>query len=245
MRCQRSRDYFEHDESLVKNIERERSELAGHIRQCPECDRFAGDRQELETSLQLLRDSAPEIPDSLDRNVMVNYREHISDRLSMTAVQASERIRVFSFVRWAAALVFATVVAYVGIIMFLSDGPVPTSLAGQQELRPPTLSQSLMEGAAAGIVKKPLSRAGKLGPRSSKNRGAPLSVASDYRLSPPGFRSLMYCDELSCADGMEVIRVQLPPPVLGLPIPMSANGLVPADVLVGPDGIARGIRVVE
>ncbi len=45
---------------------------------------------------------------------------------------------------------------------------------------------------------------------------------------------------------MEVIRVQLPSSVTGLAAAStSANGAVFADVLVGPDGIARGIRIVE
>jgi hypothetical protein len=45
---------------------------------------------------------------------------------------------------------------------------------------------------------------------------------------------------------MEVIRVQLPSPVFGMmPGSVPATGFVSADVLVGPDGVARGIRLVE
>ena len=63
---------------------------------------------------------------------------------------------------------------------------------------------------------------------------------------PPDFRSLMYCDELSCSGPMEVIRMQLPASdLLFAPGSNSANGTVLADVLVGPDGIARGIRIVQ
>jgi hypothetical protein len=57
----------------------------------------------------------------------------------------------------------------------------------------------------------------------------------------------MFCDELSCVGDMDVVRVQLPSAVVprrasALPQP---TGFVNADVLVGPDGIARGIRVEE
>jgi hypothetical protein len=56
----------------------------------------------------------------------------------------------------------------------------------------------------------------------------------------------MYCDQISCSDSMDVIRVQLPSPVMGItPASARMGGVVSADVLVGPDGIARGIRVVE
>ena len=56
----------------------------------------------------------------------------------------------------------------------------------------------------------------------------------------------MYCDELSCDGGMEVVRVQLPSLPAGLmPVPTAGNRVVTADVLVGADGFARGIRIVH
>jgi hypothetical protein len=74
-------------------------------------------------------------------------------------------------------------------------------------------------------------------------------VVSPNRLDdsvPEGFRSLMYCDELSCNGGMEVVRVQLPSPAAGfMPASASGNRAVSADVLVGADGFARGIRIVH
>jgi hypothetical protein len=45
---------------------------------------------------------------------------------------------------------------------------------------------------------------------------------------------------------MQVIRVQLPPSAAAFEAAAnSANGAIYADVLVGPDGVARGIRVVQ
>jgi hypothetical protein len=57
----------------------------------------------------------------------------------------------------------------------------------------------------------------------------------------------MYCDELSCPQDMEMIRVQLPSSAMPRQVSgfMQTNGSVTADVLVGPDGIARGIRLEE
>jgi hypothetical protein len=56
----------------------------------------------------------------------------------------------------------------------------------------------------------------------------------------------MYCDAISCGGGMEVIRVQLPsqdfPLMAGN---AAADTVISADVLVGADGIARGIRIVQ
>lgn len=62
---------------------------------------------------------------------------------------------------------------------------------------------------------------------------------------PDGFRSLMYCDELSCGGAMDVLRIQLPPSAIGLMTAEPSGNVVSADVLVGADGIARGIRIVR
>jgi hypothetical protein len=64
---------------------------------------------------------------------------------------------------------------------------------------------------------------------------------------PEGFRSLMYCDALSCSGDMDMIRVQLPASAMARQVPgfIQTSGSVTADVLVGPDGIARGIRLEE
>jgi hypothetical protein len=54
----------------------------------------------------------------------------------------------------------------------------------------------------------------------------------------------MYCDALSCPEAMDLIRVQVP--TAAMPGQVSGfidpSGSVTADVLVGADGIARGIR---
>jgi hypothetical protein len=44
---------------------------------------------------------------------------------------------------------------------------------------------------------------------------------------------------------MEIIRVELPSSVLRSAQPSSEANMVSADVLVGSDGIARAIRIVE
>jgi len=56
----------------------------------------------------------------------------------------------------------------------------------------------------------------------------------------------MYCDALSCGGAMQLIRVQLPSSAAAFePAAATPYGTIYADVLVGSDGIARGIRVVQ
>jgi hypothetical protein len=62
---------------------------------------------------------------------------------------------------------------------------------------------------------------------------------------PNEFRGLMFCDELSCGGGMDMIRIQLPASLVPRPDSgfQPTGGAVNADVLIGPDGVARGIRI--
>lgn len=56
----------------------------------------------------------------------------------------------------------------------------------------------------------------------------------------------MYCDELSCGGAMDVVRVELQPSDVGLMATAQQDrNAIAADVLVGADGIARGIRIVR
>jgi hypothetical protein len=55
----------------------------------------------------------------------------------------------------------------------------------------------------------------------------------------------MYCDQLSCSGALEVIRMNLPAASLGLASPSRTSNFVAADVLVGSDGVARAIRIVN
>jgi hypothetical protein len=56
----------------------------------------------------------------------------------------------------------------------------------------------------------------------------------------------MYCDALSCGGTLQLIRVQLSSSAAAFePAAASPEGAIYADVLVGSDGIARGIRVVR
>src|SRR5262249_42904456 len=107
------------------------------------------------------------------------------------------------------------------------------------------------------VVTKNIAIAGKHAARTAWREGLQkrtlhpvdrLATASPHADTPlpEEFHSLMYCDELSCAGAMEMIRVQLPSAMVARPAGLMQSGdAVYADVLVGADGIARGIRIVE
>jgi hypothetical protein len=104
----------------------------------------------------------------------------------------------------------------------------------------------LPKTASAGIMEKTGRQRQSSAMHRSRRTGAPVSPSRAASPQPDGFSSLMYCDPLSCPEAMEIIRVQLPTsgtgPARG---PASTYGMVVAEVIVGSDGIARGIRIVE
>jgi hypothetical protein len=72
------------------------------------------------------------------------------------------------------------------------------------------------------------------------------SVAQSASSTWTGYSNLMYCDPVTCSGPMQVVRIKVPvgqvKPNVGQQV---GNGFVNADVVVGPDGVARAIRVAQ
>jgi hypothetical protein len=248
MTCQELHSHFENDLRVDISLPSASAEALEHIGQCPECNRFVEAQHDLATQLRLVRDSAPAMPASLDATVVANYQGYMSERSCLAgSVPVTRRIGPRTALGSAAAVAFAVILAYGGIVLFFVREQTLTGIDRQSLAWPPKAPQSqttVNNGAA--VAQKTTAKATKSPDHSVKRASDSVSVAERDDSLPAGFRSLMYCDQISCADDMEVIRVQLPSPVLGLtPASARTNDGVFADVLVGPDGIARGIRFVE
>jgi hypothetical protein len=76
--------------------------------------------------------------------------------------------------------------------------------------------------------------------------GAANSVAQSASSTWPGYSNLMYCDPVVCSGPMQVVHIKVPvgqvKPNLGQTV---GNSFVNAEVVVGPDGVARAIRVAN
>jgi hypothetical protein len=216
--------------------------MAEHARACPECGGFLRDEHLLAKHLDLVRAAVPPVPPSLDSAVVGNYRRYLEER-PVRSDRPRWRIALEIALPWAAALAFAAMVAYGAIVFFMPHsstgwangqartpaGQTPLPVQAQKQVSPPTV----------------IPKAHPLSP-GAQNHGENPQAAHRDDSFPRAFQSLVYCDQISCPGAMEVIRVELPAPVLGLEqAPARPGGMVSADVLVGADGIARGIRVVE
>jgi len=245
MSCEEVRVYLEGGEAAETPLV-SRPGLEEHIASCRECAGFREQQEQLRASFDLVRTRTPSIPLSVDHKVLAGYREHIRVLAEIRRPRRPARRLALWALAWASAAAFALAISYADIAWFTHDRQAHPTRAPMRAAEIPST------GEAARQPRSSVSRAAEetTQPRRSAARaregGPPASLAGNRGFLPVGFRGLMYCDELSCAGAMDVIRVEVPAEALGVPLRRSpGNELVEADVLVGPDGVARGIRVVE
>ena len=245
MKCKEARAYWETDPRAAINPQTDSVELTMHLAACLPCSRFFEEQKQLSKCLQVIRDSVPVASASLDDAVLAKFRGYLS-RKSPPAVPPSllARIHLPGASGLAVAALFAVGVALGAMLLLI---PPQGSSMYPQTAQPPMLAPQPATGSQQmarvqeGPPKRPQSIAAP-----AKRRKRANSVAEPDSSLATRFQSLMYCDPISCPGAMDLIRVQLPSPILGLtPATGRPNGLISADVLVGPDGIARGIRVVQ
>jgi hypothetical protein len=233
MTCQELRLYFE--DPLRSDAEF--CVESEHLVYCAECARFVDMQRQLGAGLRRLREAVPQFPGRLDASVLAHYRRNVMNGPSQpNAATARRRLAILCMTGAAAAMVLVTVV------VFFLRPRAASPISGPRRPESAATSQPIARSTSASFSGPAKIRSSPPG----RGRHSTLPVATpDISLSP-GFRSLMYCDELSCGGVMELIRVQLPSSGIGLePASAPASGTIIADVLVGPDGIARGIRIVE
>ena len=244
MTCKEIRAHFQEYLAAVKPAH-ESGAMLEHIARCGECRRFVEEQEELAKCFPLLREGCPAVPASLDAAVLAGYRSYISGRPRLANGFWSARwIGPLGALRWAAAIAFALIAASSVLLLISGERGGVDQISTQRPrlMVAPEATKAISRTAEPGSVpKKPNSIA-----KSAKHATPAIPVARSESWSSTDFQGLMYCDQLSCPEAMDVIRVQLPSAALGIgPTSSNANDFVYADVLVGPDGIARGIRVVE
>ncbi len=235
MTCQELHCYLENPLRVEIYMYRESlpAAVVEHLGECTECARLFEEQKGLGISLNMARDATPQMPISLDAKVLANYR-----RLMEGSGNFGQR-RFWSlsspWLRWGAV---ATVIALVASAIFLGRDYAPITAKKIAPAAPVVQQQQAPEVSAkeAVVIETPKQEV----PGERVRRA---STGTNSSPLPPGFASLMYCDELSCAGAMEVIRVELPPAAGQAQGPAASP--VMAEVLVGADGIARGIRIVQ
>lgn len=245
MTCKELRWYFE-DHLRDAEVRSARGAVAEHVAKCADCARFVAEQRELGRSLREIRESVGSVPQSLDNSVLLNYRRHVADqaRSSRAIIDGRFRLRL----AWGFAAMAAGVLLIAGILLLSKRSTNNIAVSPNTKQTGTTSAREVRTSPAPEQARTPKTKpamAKRVRPSTPEHKvNAPVRVV---RSLPEGFRSLMYCDELSCPQDMEMIRVQLPSSAMPRQVSgfLQTSGSVTADVLVGPDGIARGIRFEE
>jgi hypothetical protein len=244
MTCVETRAYFENVAFENDQCCDHSAEVAEHVRTCADCNRFIGERSELNRRLSLVRDAAPQISSTLDSAVLANFRGRTERLIVSNPTQLPIPVSRPSAL-WLGA--FAAVVLGAVVLAVTYRRATPHGGAVRAP-RPVMVSQST-HAVSAPPAPKEVAPVGRIPPSHHAKRMASAPVAAlavQHDSFPAGFASLMYCDQLSCGEPMEIIRMQLPTSIAGHPSAWPRrDSAVYADVLIGSDGVARGIRMVE
>ncbi len=234
MTCRELRLYFEDP----FRMDAKSSHEAEHLAHCSECARFVEARLELGAGLRLVRESTPEPSAALETAVLANYRRRVTGHPPFVR----SRTRRFTVVCWAAA---AAVLALTALLLHPGRG-LETSNLKIEAAQPLIVQPGTSRKGANRVSWKNSASSPKTRVRSARQLRRAPQVAATKSPTFEDFRSLMYCDALSCGGAMQLLRVQLPSSAAAFEPPAaSPERTIYADVLVGADGIARGIRVVQ
>lgn len=215
------------------------SSVAAHVGSCAECRQFLQERQSLGKSLRFVRESVSPVPESLDAAVLAGYRRFAAEREAIPRRHVRETYLPL-LLRWgavAALVLLASGIAWYSIRKPTNANVVPAAQPASTVAA--VVPRTVSAEPQVRPVKRLVSPARKHSAQSEADRATTIASI------PDDFRGLMYCDQLSCAGAMDMIRVQLPPSAIARPTSLfrQTSGPVNADVLIGPDGIARGIRI--
>jgi len=240
MNCQQLRQHIEKLPEDALNFAHFSAEMLAHVKGCVACKNFSGQRRELALGLQRTRAAAPEVPQTLDAAVLIAFRRHLATRRNkIPPHKKTGRLAIFSY----SAAVIAT--AGILILFLLPSEKVVPRIQTVQALQPMVANQ-VFSRTSKGAPVHGISHSTRNPRKKPKQRSFRRDSPDDHSLLSSGFTSLIYCDRLSCAGDMEIVRVQVSPSMLGMPATRAdAASTVLADVLVGPDGIARGIRLEQ
>ena len=220
------------------------AEFAAHIEGCSACRRWIETEEQLSNQLHLLRDNAPVIPATLDQNVLHAYRQHL--HASRNIARPKNPVRRTSNLVWRAAIAALLLVG--AMILFGSRKAASPPVAANVEpphIAPATRPESKTKSESPQPIATKKVATTRVRQRTTVAKAEDDSLEAANNDLPPDFRNLMYCDQLSCSGAMEVIRMNLPASALGMESPLRTSNVVAADVVVGPDGVARAIRIVN
>ncbi|ABF42667.1 hypothetical protein Acid345_3666 [Candidatus Koribacter versatilis Ellin345] len=231
MNCQWYEQQLANDKIELWTNGRPSPALLAHARECERCAGFVDGELELRASLLELSETSQYAGPSANvkRNLLAE----------LTALAPVPRRRTFAL-RFAFAAAAVLCLA-IGVLYWRSARPQSTPVVAKQPavqpqpVAPPQPAQS--QAAIAVKDDKPVTVASVQRKPASRKPSAKPQTAND-------FYPVIMCDSLTCDSPTVAIRVELP----ASPLVNRGGGssrTVMTDLLVGEDGLVRGVRVLQ
>lgn len=246
MTCTELRARIENSATASMQAALQHSEVVDHARTCAGCTRFIGEQADLIRLLNLARDAAPEISPAVDSAVLAAFHRR-PEPVAVGSNPFRKPMGLPANLLWRGAAAAGILAAAMGVIAYRK-----AALSGPATPAPAAIHPASTPASIPAVAKKiSPAKPEKSNHRARRTASAPLAVAAAVpatarRSFPEGFTGLMYCDQLNCGGPMDVVRMQLPALADGhAPGSRRMNDVVYADVLIGSDGVARSIRIVQ
>lgn len=197
--------------------------LSEHARTCITCDSLVKRESELRRQLEELAQRTQALqPSPSVRKIL------LAELDSVRSTYRPRRERLLYY-----ALAMAAVICLIVVLVVGNHPPVPA----------PAVANAPAETPALPITPQTNPAPSPLATRVAQHRESSHRPSS---VSPPSPRNDFYpvvmCDSVTCAGPALTVRVQLPRSPLST---RSSNTPVTADLLVGEDGLVRGVRLLQ
>ncbi len=234
---------------------RERIEALAHAAECSRCAGYMEDERRLSLKLAFLSQIVQkhEAPARLEDALVTAFRGHAAQAGANAGIPLHAGPRYWAYQKFwlwgGGAAALAAVIVLMVVLQAERHSPRqgssssvgPAATSAQEPV--PASNVSAREAAAQprpGVESAPRSQNATSPARTPRGEGTIVADAT-------GFVPLIYCDEINCGTPGDIVRVELPAsslPMMGL-VSDNRTGPVRADVVIGEDGIARAIRLVD
>lgn len=239
----------------------ENEELAAHSRECGACASWLEAQQSLAAALQSLsaltaqRKASPQVEQAILQAFRTQgFAPKLVEMPKPTGAPLWKLSRVFELGAYAAVAAALIVGVFLGY-RILRDRQEISPRQAQTIAAPETPESATQITAEDSKAEKRVARVEEPRNQSAASRGKAASVTTVVRAqlknSPPtstadngNYVALMLCDPLICSGEEQVIRMELPA-TSATALDGSSAGTVLADIVIGEDGLIRGMRIVN
>ena len=246
--------------SQLLRLPAEEQPLSAHASECRLCrewlesHRALGDALHTLSSVTAEQQAGPQVEQAL---LQAFRKQDLASQVVVMPKRAVSSLwtlsRVFEYGAYAAVAAALAVGVFLAVRVMRETpdktAPVQATVTTPQRSAPLSSTINSKSGTSerptTGVVEEVAPVVAAQNPAVAVTRSAPDKVTAETSNSETaGYVPLMLCDPLICSGDVQVIRMELP--VMGSASADGSSGqTVLADVVIGEDGLVRGMRIVN